>query len=157
MDETRQSCTEPVRPAKLMMQVLDRLANGEPFDKVVEETGITARVSEALAEEQALSSNSVRARPAFVVIQEGGSSGEIYVHSHESHADAEDDRIDCAKGAYRTSRIIEIPPALAELGEAFYEVLEQVLEASLKMEYFEAPTERDSDAEGGVALMSQRA
>lgn len=141
------------------MQVLDRLANGESFNKVVEETGITARVCEALAEEEAaeLSSNSVRARPAFVVIQEGGSSGAIYVHSHESHADAEDDRVDCAKGAYRTSRIIEVPPALAELGEAFYEVLEQVLEASLQMEYFELPTEGDGDAEGGVALMSQRA
>lgn len=31
----------------LMSHVLDRLANGESFDKVVEETGITARVTEA--------------------------------------------------------------------------------------------------------------
>lgn len=38
---------------ELMMHVLDRLADGSAFDQVVEETGITARVQVALAEERA--------------------------------------------------------------------------------------------------------
>lgn len=34
---------------ELVLAALDRMADGEPFDKVVEETGVTARVCEALA------------------------------------------------------------------------------------------------------------
>lgn len=35
---------------QLVSQVLDRLASGEEFNQVVEQTGVTARVSEALNE-----------------------------------------------------------------------------------------------------------
>jgi hypothetical protein len=37
---------------QLMMHVLDRLAHGEDFNVVVEQTGITAKVSEAIAKEK---------------------------------------------------------------------------------------------------------
>lgn len=46
---------EPTLCAK-MMAVLDRLCAGEPFNQVVEETGITASVSDALAKERAVAS-----------------------------------------------------------------------------------------------------
>ncbi|WP_342051281.1 MULTISPECIES: hypothetical protein [unclassified Cupriavidus] len=50
----------------------------------------------------------------FVVIQEGGASTELYVHSLDTAADADDYRADCTRdGAYRTSPWIEVPDALA--------------------------------------------
>ncbi len=70
------------------------------------------------------------AKPAYVVIQEGGSSGEIYVHAADSEAAAEDFRESCRdEGGYRTSDVIEVPAALAAQGEALYALLEEVLRA----------------------------
>jgi hypothetical protein len=71
------------------------------------------------------------AEPRYTLIQQGGSSCELYIHSHETEEEAEQDRIDCARdGAYETSDIVEIPPELAALGEIFYEAAEALLEAS---------------------------
>lgn len=65
--------------------------------------------------------------PSYVVVQEGGSSSEIYISAHESREDAEAFRINCRDdGAYRTSGVFEVPSELASHGEALYELLEQV-------------------------------
>jgi len=86
------------------------------------------------------------AKPAYVVIQEGGSSSELYVHSHESAEDAEDDRVSCsANGAYRTSPVLELPAALAQHGEVIYEFLEDFLKASRELECVEV-TNREAEA-----------
>lgn len=52
----------------------------------------------------------------YILIQEGGSSCELYVHVHSTRKDAEADRISCRDdGAYRTSKdIIEVPASLAD-------------------------------------------
>lgn len=66
--------------------------------------------------------------PAFALVQEGGSSCELYVHAHDNYEDAEADRIDCAQdGSYRTGGIVEIAPPLRALGELFYEAAEALI------------------------------
>ena len=73
--------------------------------------------------------------PAYVIVQQGGSSCELYVHSHDSEEDAENDRIDCARdGAYRTSPVIPIPASVAALSELFYESVDAIVGASVQME-----------------------
>jgi len=63
----------------------------------------------------------------FVLIQEGGSSAELYIHAHGSRGEAEDDRLSCENdGAYRTSEIIEVPATLANVA-GFYELAEQLV------------------------------
>lgn len=84
-----------------------------------------------------------RTSPAYVVIQEGGSSDEIYVHSHESLEEAEADRVSCAEGAYNTSEVLELPADLAAHGEVFYEFLEKALAASLDMSCPDVPSDGD--------------
>lgn len=113
---------------ELMMHVLDRLAAGETFSAVVEQTGITARVSDAIAAQR---------KKAYLVVQEGGTSTELYVSSYESEADAQEARVDCGRGAYRTTPAIEVPGGVAALGEDFYSVVEKVVRAMPEMESLE--------------------
>lgn len=76
--------------------------------------------------------------PAFVVIQEGGSSSELYVHAHANHDDALNDRLDCAnEGSYRTTPVYEISPLLAVLGEHFYAAAEDLLSSLGDLAYAE--------------------
>lgn len=78
----------------------------------------------------ALNNDVSSTKMAYVLIQEGGSSDELYIHSHESLLDAEEDRVSCSRdGAYRTSEIIEVPENLATQ-EGFYEIVEKLLVAS---------------------------
>lgn len=56
----------------------------------------------------------------WVVIQEGGSSVELYAHSFDTLQDAEAFRYSCAEGAYQTTDPIAVPDetdmeALADL------------------------------------------
>lgn len=78
----------------------------------------------------------------YVLIQEGGSSCELYIHAHTTRADAEDDRISCRDdGAYRTSEnIIPVPRSLAE-HPMFYEIAEQLLTASKNLSFPEGEAE----------------
>ncbi|WP_434716088.1 hypothetical protein [Paraburkholderia sp. A3RO-2L] len=65
----------------------------------------------------------------YVLIQEGGTSTELYIHAHATRDDAEADREECeTNGAYRTSEIIEVPASLAT-HPAFYEIAEQLVRA----------------------------
>lgn len=81
---------------------------------------------------------------AFVLVQEGGSSSELYVHSWGSRDEAEADRVDCARdGAYRTSPIVEVPARVANR-DGFYEAVESLLRVSRDLECVEVPDEEDS-------------
>jgi hypothetical protein len=63
----------------------------------------------------------------FVLIQEGGSSLELYIHAHSSRGEAEEDRVNCEdNGAYRTSEILEVPESLADMA-GFYELAEKLV------------------------------
>lgn len=68
-----------------------------------------------------------KAESAFVYVQEGGSSSELYLHSHETAKAAHAGRISCSEAAYRTGPVIEVPPELAALGEVFYGTVEDIL------------------------------
>jgi hypothetical protein len=70
----------------------------------------------------------------YLIVQEGGSSSELYVHAWDTRKDAEQDRIDCASdGAYRTSKVVEAPADLVNHPE-FYSVVEDLLRASRDLE-----------------------
>lgn len=72
----------------------------------------------------------------YCYVQEGGSSTEIYLHTFDTLADAEDGRIECAASAYRTSNIVEVPKKLADQ-EGFHDTIQEILMASLDFEYAE--------------------
>ena len=73
-------------------------------------------------------------KPAFVVVQEGGSSSELYIHSHKSKRAAEKDRRDCEKkGAYRTGPVVEVPGAVAAWQEPFYRVAEAIAASTCEL------------------------
>lgn len=78
---------------------------------------------------------------AYVLIQEGGSSDELYLHAHTSMAEAEADRQSCAQGAYRTTPAIAVNGMLAAMGEPFYEAIEAVLSSRDDLDYPEEPAE----------------
>lgn len=82
-------------------------------------------------DENAPSESSEERGPAFVVVQQGGSSLEVYIHSSSTREDAEAFRVECDEGAYQTSEVIEVSAALAAHGEDLYEVLEAVAEAAV--------------------------
>lgn len=76
-----------------------------------------------------------KAKPTFVVIQEGGTSEELYVHAHYTKDAAQADRIECAAGSYRTTKPVKIPPELAKLGEVFYTTVEAIIESLSTLDY----------------------
>lgn len=83
-------------------------------------------------------------KPSYVLIQEGGSSLELYVHAHPTELEAEQDRFSCRDdGSYRTSPVIEVPPELAALGETFYGFLDEFVKLTTQLDYPEgdAPDE----------------
>jgi hypothetical protein len=64
---------------------------------------------------------------SYVLVQEGGTSEELYLHAHESLEHAQADRQSCEDdGAYRTTDILEIPSRLANR-PGFYEHTESLL------------------------------
>lgn len=72
--------------------------------------------------------------PHFLVIQEGGSSQELYVQSLFTRAQAARYQASCgAEGAYRTSDVIEVSADLAEHPD-FYRIAEQLARAVFSLE-----------------------
>lgn len=64
---------------------------------------------------------------AFLVIQEGGTSSELYVHGFDTLSDAQAFRLSCAnKGAYRTSDAVKIPLDIAD-NDSFWDVIGEIL------------------------------
>lgn len=78
----------------------------------------------------------------YILIQEGGSSCELYIHTHTTRADAEADRVSCRDaGSYRTSEdIIEVPASLAN-HPMFYEFAEMLIGATTKLGFPSHDTE----------------
>ena len=64
-------------------------------------------------------------RAVYLIVQEGGTTGELYVHTHNNRRSAEKDRVSCAGAGYRTTPVIRVPRALADTPR-FYEILEAV-------------------------------
>lgn len=74
----------------------------------------------------------------YLVIQEGGSSTELYLRAHASRELAEEDRIRCAAGAFRTSPVVAIPRAVADT-PGFLEAVEMALLAHQGLEMADTP------------------
>lgn len=103
--------------------------------------GPTADYSGALAELMAdlAAFCAVHGKPSYALVQQGGSSSELYLHAHPTRDEAEADRIDCAlDGAYSTSEVVEVPAVLAALGEVFYAAVDEILGASTGLECVDA-------------------
>ena len=69
----------------------------------------------------------------LVTLQQGGSSGEVYVHATSDAEEVAEFRESCAEDAYATSESIEVPAALAAHGEALYTLLEEVARAAVEL------------------------
>lgn len=67
-----------------------------------------------------------KAKKAYVYVQEGGSSTELYLHAWGTTKEAHAGRVSCAEGAYRTGPVIEVPAELDTLGEVFYSTVEEI-------------------------------
>lgn len=74
-------------------------------------------------------------REDFCVVQEGGSSTEIYLGGADTEAEATALRHSYAEGAYRSSEVVKISAAATALGDVFYTAAEAILQASLAFSY----------------------
>ncbi|WP_175145536.1 hypothetical protein, partial [Paraburkholderia phenoliruptrix] len=88
-----------------------------PADDTQEQANIVLRAIDSLASRPA---GSPAAAPGatriHVLIQEGGSSTELYLHAWDTAEEASDDRIACARdGAYRTSDVVEVDSSLGNV------------------------------------------
>ena len=71
----------------------------------------------------------------FLLIQEGGSSRELYVHAHFSEEDAKNDRFQCeVDGSYRTSEVLQVPRWLCNV-PGFFDVAEQLIKLSQEVDH----------------------
>lgn len=71
----------------------------------------------------------------YLVVQEGGSSREMYVHGFDTIASADAYRESSVKeGAYRTSPPIQLPKSLLEHPE-FFEVAESIAKGAVDVDY----------------------
>lgn len=71
----------------------------------------------------------------FCVVQEGGSSVEIYLGAEMSEEAAQGLRASYAEASYRSSDVIRISGPAAALGEHFLAAADELLDASLEFSY----------------------
>lgn len=70
----------------------------------------------------------------WVVLQQGGSSGEFYVHAHATREDAEADILSCKRSTYNATDPIQVPAELCihlesdhKAATAFYDFLDNLV------------------------------
>ncbi len=51
----------------------------------------------------------------FVVVQEGGSTGELYVHGYDDADKAQSSADQMQKDSYRTTEVIQVPDVIAKV------------------------------------------
>lgn len=76
----------------------------------------------------------------YLVIQQGGSSRELYVHAHGTLTEARKDRKSCEGASYQTTEPIEVPATLATIllsnmdacGD-FYNVMETAVRSAAEL------------------------
>jgi len=77
----------------------------------------------------------VALKPTYVVVQEGGSSSELYFHAWPTRTEANTDRKYCATAAYKTSPVIRVPATAAALGEDFFEPAENIMQGVAEVDF----------------------
>lgn len=109
---------------------VDRLGYLDPETAPMEGDAVQPALAAVTADASAV--DDAPGARAYVVVQEGGSSEEIYIHASDTEHDAEAFRVSCRdEGSYRTSGVIEVPAELVTHGEVLYALLEQVARADL--------------------------
>jgi len=103
--------------------------------------GPTAYVPAQLAQFMVTEKAGERERLAYVVVQEGGSSRERYVHGFDSDKEAQEYRESASQGAYRTSAPVALPVDLVDK-PGVMDALEAIAKASAEVQY---PGEEESD------------
>lgn len=125
----------------LMQQIkaaMDRLAAGESFAEVEASTGVRQALERALARQD---------EPVYFVVQEGGSSTELYVHGFDAAQDAQDYRKSCHHdGSYRTSSVVEVPRAMADSHPGAVEALQALVMAGSDLDY---PDDSEDESPAG--------
>ncbi len=79
-------------------------------------------------------------KQCYFVVQEGGSSNELYLHTFNQRRNAQRYRHSCSKAAYRTSPIGRLPvillDALSQLGDTeLFEALFTLHDAIQEVDY----------------------
>lgn len=73
------------------------------------------------------------AKPGYLVIQQGGSSSEFYLHAFDTTAEVEHYQRSCARASYETSDPVEVPihllddPAFMDVAKALVDNLVEML------------------------------
>ncbi|WP_144267440.1 hypothetical protein [Comamonas thiooxydans] len=70
----------------------------------------------------------------YAYVQEGGATGEFYIHTFDSHSDAENGARECSASSYRTSPIVEIPLHLLN-APGFIDTAQALIAATADFEY----------------------
>lgn len=92
---------------------------------------------------------------SYLLLQEGGSSTEIYLHGHESEEDANNDRINCSSdGAYRTSAPIAVPRWMTHI-PGFYETAEILVQSTNGLECVDVPDDWNEEDEDTPSMDGQ--
>lgn len=130
---------------------------GRDFDEESEEAGpaqsaVASKIAEVLNTRAAEEAPQPDKGPGWFLIQEGGSSTELYLHGWETEAEAEADRFACRDdGGYRTSAPIQGPAALARLTDSergeIYDWVEQLLRMSQEVDFPDGEPPADEDDE----------
>ena len=114
-----------------------RLTNTDPEDALSEldEDGCESPVETALAGD--------KEPVGFLVIQEGGSSDELYANAYETEADALDFRQSAAESSYPTSEPIAVPLVILDHPE-FIEIAQKIALAAGAVDYPDDDEDTDS-------------
>jgi len=100
----------------------------------------------------AFENNAPEPSTGWLVVQEGGSSTELYVHVSRERSEAEAFRASASEAAYRTSPVLEVPACIAEAGEGAYQFIEEVLQSLSEFDVEECLEECGDDASQPKAL-----
>lgn len=108
---------------RLACQIQELLTDTDPEDALME-----------LEDEPGVPANPEVAQ-GFLVLQEGGSSAEMYAHGFDTIESADSYRESCVKdGSYRTSQPIPIPQALLDHPD-FCEVAQDIAKGAVNVDY----------------------
>jgi hypothetical protein len=72
-------------------------------------------------------------KQTYMVVQQGGSSSELYLHASGSRRDAENFRKDCEKAAYQTSEVFTAPDSVTQ-HPGFWEAADDILRAAANLQ-----------------------
>lgn len=73
----------------------------------------------------------------YLVLQEGGTSEELYMVMFDSEEEAIEYRASCAEGSYRTSPVIPVPKALLGHEVLLINLIDEVVTSTRSLEVYE--------------------